>query len=326
EQPEAEPEPLNEPEPEPEPEDAGLRTQAGLPIFDDESDDVSWLAARETPAPPPPPFEEPPQRPLFAPTPPRGEPARRSRPGSATTNGGSEYWPWADTGTGTGHGRAATGSGLIPAIDDEPPPGRSWLRLAAAIAAGLLLLVAIVVAYNLGRGKTVLGAEVDDDPTPTPTASTSAAARPTPLDGLKADDLDPQGGDQEENGEDAPLAVDGDPETSWSTSSYKQQLGPGGLKNGVGLSIDLNGLKSVTAVELTLVGAPTDISLYLADSSPSDLQGLEPVASATADKEKVTLELPEPTEGRFLVVWLTSLPPEGAEFRGTVAEVAVLGE
>ncbi|MFA6575584.1 MAG: protein kinase family protein [Nocardioides sp.] len=311
------------PDEEPEAEDVGLRTQAGLPIFDDDSDEVSWLAARATPAPPPPPFEEPPQRPLFAPTPPRGEPVRRARPGGGATNGGSEYWPWADTGTGR-----ATGSVLTPVIDDEPPPGRSWLRLAAAIAVGLLLLVAIVVAYNLGRGKTPLGAEVEDDPTPTPTPSSSSpAAEPTPLGGLVADDLDPQGTPEpEENSEDAPLAVDGDAATSWSTSSYKQQLGPGGLKNGVGLSIDLNGQQSVTSVDVTLVGAPTDISLFLTDTLPTDVEGLEAVTSATADAETVTIDLPEPTEGRFLVVWLTSLPRAGADFRGTIAEVAVRGE
>lgn len=321
-----EPEPTSEPEPEPtpEPEDVGLRTQAGLPIFDDESDDVSWLESRTTPAPPPPPFEEPPQRPLFAPAPPRGEPVRRARPGGASTTGG-EYWPWGDT--GTGHGRG-TGSGLTPVVDDEPPPGRSWLRLAAAIAAGLLLLVALVVAFNLGRGKTPLGAEVDDDPTPTPTTSSSAPSpEATPLGGLVADDLDPQGTPEpEENPEDAKLAVDGDPATAWSTSSYEQQLGPGGLKDGVGLSIDLNGEQTVTSVELTLVGAPTGVTLFLADTAPTDVEGLEAVDSRTVRSETVTIDLAEPATGRFLVVWLTALPPEGSQFRGTIAEVAVRGE
>lgn len=326
EHPEPEPpaEPEAAPEPEDEPEDGGLRTQAGMPIFDDDSDDVSWLQSRATPAPPPPPFEEPPQRPLFAPTPPRGEPVRRPRPGGASTNGAGEYWPWADTGTGTGR---STGSGLTPIIDDEPPPGRSWLRLAAAIAAGLLLLVALVVAFNLGRGKTPLGAEVDDDPTPTPSTSATPSAEPTLLGGLVADDLDPQGTPEpEENSDDAPLAVDGKVDTTWSTSSYQQQLGPGGLKTGVGLSIDLKGLQTVTSVDVTLVGAPTGISLYLSDSAPTDVEGLQRVASATVETETETITLSEPAEGRFLVVWLTALPADGAEFRGTIAEVAVRGE
>ena len=106
-------------------------TQAGLPIFDDITDDVSWLARRPTPPPPPPPFEEPPERPLFAPAPVAGQPARRPRPQSATSTGGSGYWPWdtggdpGDTGGGAGTGTAA------PVTDDEDDevPGR---QLAAA--------------------------------------------------------------------------------------------------------------------------------------------------------------------------------------------------
>ena len=69
-----------EPEPEPEPVVDELPTEAGLPIFDDETDDVSWLTAPAEPAPPPPPFEEPPERPLFAPSPAGGAPARDPAP------------------------------------------------------------------------------------------------------------------------------------------------------------------------------------------------------------------------------------------------------
>ena len=210
--PQVPPEPKPEPEPEPEPDLAGedtvdtpaegvpatpvapedLPTEAGMPIFDDDEDEVEWFKARSTPAPPPPPFEEPPERPLFAPEPEDGTPARRSRvPDSGKPPGGMpaygpEYWPWeSSTGRGTGSG--------MKAIKDEEVPGRSWFRLAIGVAAGLLLLVAVVVAFNLGRGKTVLGQEPEDDePTSSPrTLRPSAAAEP--LTGLTAADFDPQG-------------------------------------------------------------------------------------------------------------------------------------
>ncbi|WP_193610544.1 protein kinase family protein [Nocardioides lijunqiniae] len=309
-----------------------LPTQAGMPIFDDESDDVSWLSVREQPAPPPPPFEEPPERPLFAPSPPSGTPLRTPRPGSAQNSAGADFWPWESTGTGNvgapGQTSGGTGSGVIPAIDDEPPPGRSWLRLAAAIAAGLLLLVALVVAFNLGRGKNVLGGDPgDSEPSPTVSSTPSPSApAATPLAGLVADDLDPQGTpEQEENGDEVGLALDGDPATSWSTSGYDQQLGPGGLKTGVGLSLDLKGQHSVSEVRLRLVGAPTGVALYLADQQPAGVEGLTPVATTTVEGARATVELREPTTGRFLVVWLTELPRDGARFRGRIAEVEVLG-
>ncbi|MEJ7832885.1 MAG: protein kinase family protein [Nocardioides sp.] len=314
-------------------------TEAGLPIFSD--DDVSWLQARSTPAPPPPPFEERPERPLFAPEPADGKPVRQSRPPApgAATKG---YWPWeASTGPGAGGGSGAgsstgTGAGtsglraIRDAGDDDEVPGRSWLRLAAALAAGLLLLVAIVVAYNLGRGKTVTGGEpVAEDPAPSaPRTSAPTTAAAAPLGGLVATDFDPQGEDLAENSEDAPLAVDGDVDTTWATVTYDQQFGPVGLKTGVGLVIDLGETREVSGVDLALVGSstdtPTGVSLYLSDTEPAAIADLTTVADDVATGDRLELEL-EAT-GRFLVVWLTSLPSVDDGFRGGVAEVVVLGE
>jgi hypothetical protein len=202
-------------------------------------------------------------------------------------------------------------------------PGRNWFRLALALAAGLVLLLAVVVAFNLGRGKTLLGQEPEDEPTPSPTAEQTAPARPLP--GLTATDFDPQGDPQEENAEEAPLAVDGDPETAWRTEGYFEQFGPGGLKTGVGLTIDLGDTRDVSSVELGLVGAPTDISVYLVDDEPTGVADLTPIATGTADGEQLELTLERPVAGRYLVVWLTSLPSSEGRFRGSVAEVVVRG-
>ncbi len=300
-----------------------LATQAGLPIFDDDEDDVSWLEARATPAPPPPPFEEPPERPLFAPEPVGDEPVRRPRPGAASTSTGSDFWPWE---AATGPGRS-TGSALTPVVEDEAPPGRSWLRLAALIGLCVALLLALVVAYNLGRGKTVLGTEPSPDGSSPTVAGPSSPAEAVVLGGLVAEDLDPQGGDGVENPEDAPLVVDGDPATTWSTATYDQQLGPQGLKTGVGLVVDLNGERTVSSVTLDLVGSPTAVSLYVSDDAPDGIRDLEPAVSGTADGDRLELTLPDDTTGGFLVVWLTSLPAtDDGRFRGTVGEVTVRGE
>ena len=113
-------------------------TQAGIPIFDDDGD-VSWVTKRAEKPPPPPPFDDIPDRPLFAPEPVDGSPARRARPTVAAAGNGpgpgpGGYWPW-DSSTGTGAPITTTGSGVIEAIDEEDQlderPGRSWLWLAA---------------------------------------------------------------------------------------------------------------------------------------------------------------------------------------------------
>lgn len=300
-----------------------LPTQAGMPVFDDENDEVSWLAARAETPPPPPPFEDPPERPLFAPEPPDGQPVRRPRPRTAAA-AAPDYWPWeAHTGTGTG-----TGSGVIPVADDEEEgddtvPGRSWLRLAAVIGLSTVLLITVVVAFNLGRGRSPLGTEPADDPS---AASPSATPeRLSPVAAAGAADLDPQGDPPEENPELAPLVVDGDPATSWRTMTYQQNFGPGGLKTGVGLTIDLGQSTDVGAVDVTFVGGPTSFSVYVTDEAPSGVAGLTAAGSTTADGPRGRVELDEPASGRYVVVWLTSIPAVDGGFRGEVAEVVVRG-
>ena len=316
-----EPEPVPEPDPLPEPDPVvEVPTQAGLPIFDDENDEVSWLRARDEPAPPPPPFEDHPERPLFAAD---ERKPRFPRPDEGPVVGrGDEYWPF-------DHSRS-TGSGTIPPIDDlddtrEQVPGRSWMRLAMLIAVGLVLLVAIAIAFNLGRGKTPLGAEPEDSSTtPSTSASATAEASPTPITGLTAADLDPQG-DGEENSADVAGAVDGDPATSWSTLTYKQQFGRGGLKRGVGLVVDLGQPHVVRRVDLTLTGAPTAVSVFVSDSPPRDPEGLTPAAESQATTETASVELDEAVTGRYLTIWLTSLPAVEGGYKGGIVDLVVAG-
>lgn len=290
-------------------------TQAGVPIFN-ENDDVSWLERRSNP-PPPPVFEDPPERPLFAPTPPEGEPVRKARPGAAPGPGPGGYWPWENTG-----GVSSSSSGVIPVYEETSQErGRPWLRIAGLIAAALLLLVAMVIAYNLGRGKTALGG----DPSPTTSSNTpsSTASTAQPITGVTASDLDPQG-DGSENPELAPLAVDGDAGTNWHTLTYQQQFGPAGLKTGVGLVLDLAGQHDVSGLRLTLLGQPTKVSVYTSDSPIDTVDGLTPVDRFTATQSKITRTFDSPSTARYVVVWLTSLPQVPGGFSGGVAEAVVL--
>ncbi|GAA5140607.1 hypothetical protein GCM10023340_01010 [Nocardioides marinquilinus] len=328
-------------------------TEAGVPIFG-ETDDVSWLERRTTPVPPPPPFEEPPERPLFAPEPESGAPARQAREERAArskpTDGDGGFWPWAsDTGTdGTGAGLGGAGTadtgggrrlgggghgGTGDTEAQEPVPGRRWLLLATLVAVLAVVAVVVVVALNVGRD----GSEASDDgpasgSTSAPTSgSTSGSGSPSPtaepvaLTGLTATALDPQG-DGEENDDETPLAVDGDPGTSWPTLGYDDPLtSERRLKTGVGLLVDLGGERDVAGVDLRFVGAPTSVSVYLTDGPVDDVEGLEPAASGTADGEALELDAAGPAT--HVVVWLTDLPedPSDGRYRARVAEVEVLG-
>ena len=298
-----------------------------MPIFDDERDEVSWIAARAEKPPPPPPFEKAPERPLFAPEPPEGRPLRTPRPGAAPT--GQDYWPWDGTGpgagrtgshTGTQPGLTGTGSGigLFDDFEDDGVPGRRWLRLAAVVGACILLLLAVVFAFNLGQGRSAL--EFEDEPDTNASSSAPADAGTAVVAGTVATDLDPQGEDREENPDLTPNAVDGNPTTSWRTATYDQQLGPAGLKTGVGLVVDLGSERDVRRIRVDFVGEPTSVSLYVTPELPTAVAGLQPVAIEAAGRR---LDGPVEATGRYGVIWLTSLPAVEGGFRGEISDVVV---
>ena len=188
------------------------------------------------------------------------------------------------------------------------------------IALGLVILLSWVFAFNRGRDQ---GSSGDDGgASPSPSASSTAPAGPIAI--ASASDFDPFGDPPEENSDQAPLAVDGKPGTAWTTSTYQQNFGPTGLKDGVGLLLDLGKAQEVGSVEVTLVGSPTTVELLAATGpqAPTTVDGFDVVAEGVAEKAKVTLTPDQPVTARWLVIWLTSVPDVGG-FQGGVAEVVV---
>ena len=266
--------------------------------------DPEWRARRDDAPPPPPDFEQPAPKPLFA-----EDSVRRPRPMSESMSGSDEFWPWEK-------GDPSPNTGTTERVlEEEPVPGRSWLRLAGIIAAAVLLLVAVTFAFNLGRDRS--GGDLPDTPGASETDSGAVVITP-----VAADDFDPQGDPAEEYPELVDNVLDGDRSTSWHTSTYDQQFGPGGLKDGVGIVLDLGSSKTVGSVDVGLVGAPTGLELFILDRLPTRIDGLTAAAETTATGAEATLTPADPTEGRYVLVWLTSLPhPSG--FRGGITDIVV---
>ncbi|MFP5252444.1 MAG: protein kinase family protein [Actinomycetes bacterium] len=271
------------------------------------------LTARREPVSPPPPFPPEEPRPLFAADEPRRprptEPVRSTGPG-----GGSIPTGWGpDPVTGPGDDWETKGGGW-----DDDPPGRSWIRLAIVVGAVALLVVAVVVAFNLGRGSGVL----EDDPEASPTETASAPAEPLPI--TSVTDFDPAG-DGSENPDSARLAADGDPQTAWPTVTYYDPLEL--QKAGVGLLVDLGEPVEVSEVAVSFLTTPTDVEILAAgrdvSSPPTSADSLQRVGSETGAGRRATLALDEPVSTRYLVVWLTKLPAAEGGFRGQVAEIVV---
>lgn len=304
---------------------ADVPTQAGMPVFDDDADQVAWISrSAEKPAPPPP-LEEPEPRPLFAPEPEDGRPVRTPRAGTAAAAAAPrEYWPWGES-SSTG---AGTGTGAVPPYDSgqedsgylDEVPGRSLLRVAMVLAALTALLLVIVFAFGIGRG----------DPNTDPAGESSgqdaevtSQSGTQPVTGLTATDFDPQGDPPEENPDLVPLVVDGDPETSWRTMTYNENLGPAGLKTGVGVALDMGEVRAPRQVDVTFAGeGDTAFSLYLSDTAPRGIRELAPLTEEEGSGT-VQVGLTGDERGRYLIVWLTSLPSSDGGYRGEIAEITV---
>jgi Protein kinase domain len=320
-------------------------TQAGAPLFLDGV--VGWMPAEDhrsaapvTPTPPPPPPTEPERRPLFA-----DEPAKTPTAGSAgipaagpaETHGigtSSDTFGTRSTGAGNGPvpsswGPDAERPGGPPWDDPDEPgddgvPGRSWLRAGVVLATVLIVVVAAAVALTLNHRTTKDNGASAKHTAAGGKAGTSARGTRLPISGVT--DFDPQGHPPEENPDLTRLAHDGDPKTAWETNTYYNDPHLGGLKSGVGLLVDLGKRAGLGEVDLTLQGKPTSLQLLAAPdahSAPSSTDGLSTVATAKDAGTHVDLVLKKQVTTRWLVVWLTKVPPAPGGYQGKVAEISV---
>ena len=231
-----------------------------------------------------------------------------------------------------GHGGAAV---VLPSGAGRADRGRRASGAGTGVA--VVLVVAAFVVSGLVWALDRVTADVpsadpppvveqepapSEEPAPEPSAP---AAGPEPsepelrlITPAGAQALDPQG-DGAENDQEAPRAIDRDPATYWSTERYDTQ-DFGGLKEGVGLVLDLGAPEDVTAVEVLATGPGGSYEVRTA-SSPS-IEGSAVVGTGGTGPEPVSVVPEAPVQTRFLVVWFTTLPDNG-EWRGQLNEVQV---
>lgn len=213
----------------------------------------------------------------------------------------------------------------------EPAPPTTYQRSkerarnAAKGDRGLVLLGVVGTLLILSLlGLLVRGSENS----PSDTIDDSSPVRVLPI--RRAVDFDPQGEDGRENRDQAPLAIDGLPDTGWQTSTYLGSPELGGLKNGVGLVLDLGGPREVDSLRLRLGGAPTGVVVYAASEGttrrPVSRRDLATVATVEGAGADASISLSSGVVTRYVVVWLTSLPEvEPGSFRGEIRDVVIRG-
>jgi hypothetical protein len=210
-----------------------------------------------------------------------------------------------------------------------PPPVPPTLLRRLPLLLVLVLLAGVgVIAYGAGRELgtvqregTELEALVDSTPSPVPGDEDGGSGQRVDLaaPGRSVTAFDPPPGDGAENNAAVANVVDGDPGTAWETERYTTSRF-GGLKPGVGLLVDLGEPLTLQQVELGL-SPGVDVELRVADEPFDDVDAY-PVVGAVERGEAVERIVPDsPVTTRYVLVWLTRLPPEGDGFRGSVREL-----
>jgi putative peptidoglycan lipid II flippase len=214
------------------------------------------------------------------------------------------------------------------AYDSSPAPERSRATTFAWAVAGLVLVVGLVLfggqlaLTGLGgesQGDERGGSGTSDSQEPPRSASRLKVADATSFD-------PPPAGNGEENSDRAALAVDGEPGTAWTTKTYLDPFGPAGLKDGVGLLLDLGEPSEVATVAVELEGGATDLEVRVADQVGAAADDFELVDEVSGADGRAVLRPDEPVTARYVLLWLTSLPAIGdSSYRGEVSEVVLRG-
>ena len=200
---------------------------------------------------------------------------------------------------------------------EEPPPRRSRRRGPLPWMLGLVVVALFAVAIlDVVQGDT--GDDGDDQ-----------GDQPATLTVQNGGDFDPFG--DGEHPQDVGNAFDGDPGTTWQTQRYNS-ADLGGLKPGVGMWVDLGASSAVGRIDLALQPEGAELAIYVGDEAlPGDVgSGWEPgdwgirVAEASSAASAESFELDD-VEARYVLLWFTSLPPDGGGHRVHVSDITIAG-
>lgn len=167
-------------------------------------------------------------------------------------------------------------------------------------------------------------------PSGTHAAATPSRPSPTPAPTPHAQALTPAGaaafgpGGRGDNPERAALAIDHDPASAWHSDWYTTARF-GGLQPGTGLLVRLGHPETISAARISLGGAP-GASLELRVGDTPSLASLSPVARAAGASGTVTLHPASRAQGRYVLIWFTTLPRDSAgTFQVSVRDIKLHG-
>ncbi|MEX2504933.1 MAG: serine/threonine-protein kinase [Egicoccus sp.] len=254
-------------------------------------------------------------------TPPSARPAPSAAPTAPSRPPGPDPWVGEPTMQSL-DATPRTGHGPPPAADpDDEDVRRPLLPWAVAL---LVLVLGMFFVWPGGLGDDD---QPDDGPTGEQAEGGDSEAAAT-IEIQSAGDHDPFGdGDRRENPDEVQFAIDDDPGTAWTTVGYNS-ADFGGLKDGVGLWLDLGESAPLDRIRVTSSHPGYRVVAYVGGDAPPE-NGQAPddwgrgVGAVRGDQETADIIIENGTETGVVLLWFTELGPDGGRFRGSIADVVV---
>ncbi|GAA8843946.1 hypothetical protein DUHN55_09750 [Helicobacter pylori] len=219
---------------------------------------------------------------------------------------------------------------LLPA-EAGAPPSRRQANLVLGLMAGLVALACLFgtigtsrigSATDLGRilgGDETTAVATSQSASPSGSGSGSGSGGGEPLAIANAAGYDPAPGDGVEHNAEVPRVYDGDPDTIWTTEGYEDPSF-GGVKQGVGVTVDLGQAQDISSVTLQLPLA-AQATVYAGDQPTNS--GTE-IGRTDGRTGEVELTPSGQVTGRYVTVWFTTLSQgDDGRYRAAVGEITV---
>jgi serine/threonine protein kinase len=221
------------------------------------------------------------------------------------------------------------GPHLRPGGGRKPPGGRSSaVRAVIGVVIVLVLAAVGVAAWSVSRSLHHSAA-----PAPARTHSpsqTAAAAVPLAPAGVAV--YNPLGSSDDDDPADAPKAIDGSASTFWHTSYYLGHSQFGNLKKGTGLILDMGRPVRLSQVAVQFgASCCTHVVIEVGNSNTVSTEALStftPVQSSSAAHGGTTFDVTKQVTGRYLLIWITDLPPlagSPGKYEALIYDVTVHG-
>ncbi len=123
----------------------------------------------------------------------------------------------------------------------------------------------------------------------------------------------------------ADLAIDGNPDTSWPTDTYRDAAPFPTFKEGVGLILELAKPTALSQVTIDVPSTGTEVQIRAADSpspaSLSDTTELTPVVSLEPGKNTITVDNEKRTSN--VLVWIAKLGKTDGQSRTQISDITL---